>query len=40
VTNYLLDPQLRQLGQQFVTEGGFTERLYEVRQRARRRPIP
>jgi four helix bundle suffix protein len=34
--NYLLDRQLRHLEQKFVTEGGFTERLYNVRQRHRR----
>jgi four helix bundle suffix protein len=36
-TNYLLDQQLRQLEEQFVKEGGFTERLYAQRQ-ARRGP--
>jgi four helix bundle suffix protein len=30
-TNYLLDQQLRQLEQAFLAEGGFTERLYRVR---------
>ena len=35
--NYLLDQQLRQLEQQFLGEGGFTERLYRVRTTARRR---
>ena len=35
-TNYLLDQQLRQLEQQFLAEGGFTERLYQARQQARR----
>ena len=34
--NYLLDQQLRQLEKQFVEEGGFTERLYHARQRAKR----
>ncbi len=34
--NYLLDRQLRHLEQKFVTEGGFTERLYNARQRHRR----
>ena len=34
-TNYLLDQQLRQLEKQFIKEGGFTERLYRVRQEAR-----
>lgn len=37
-TNYLLDQQLRQLEQQFVGEGGFTERLYRIRQQHRGRP--
>ena len=31
-TNYLLDQLLRQLEQQFVKEGGFTERLYSIRK--------
>jgi len=35
--NYLLDQQLRQLEQQFLEEGGFTERLYRARTEARRR---
>jgi four helix bundle suffix protein len=35
-TNYLLDQQLRQLEQAFLKEGGFTERLYQVRSRNRR----
>jgi len=30
-TNYLLDQQLRQLEQQFLKEGGFTEKLYRAR---------
>lgn len=34
-TNYLLDQQLRQLEQSFLDEGGFTERLYQARQKAR-----
>jgi restriction system protein len=34
-TNYLLDRQLRALEKKFVTEGGFTERLYRVRSEAR-----
>jgi restriction system protein len=34
-TNYLLDQQLRQLEQQFLKEGGFTEKLYRVRSQAR-----
>jgi len=36
-TNYLLDQQLRQLEQQFVDEGGFTERLYRTRLEARKK---
>lgn len=36
-TSYLLDQQLRQLEKQFLQEGGFTERLYNARQRARKR---
>jgi len=39
--NYLLDQQLRALEQQFLQEGGFTERLYRLRSQARterRRP--
>lgn len=35
--NYLLDQQLRQLERAFLEEGGFTERLYETRSRARQR---
>ena len=35
--NYLLDQQLRQLEQQFLKEGGFTEKLYRARQQARKR---
>ena len=31
-TNYLLDQQLRQLEQNFLKEGGFTERLYHSRK--------
>lgn len=31
----VLDQQLRQLGQQFVNEGGFTERLYRVKRQHR-----
>jgi len=34
-TNYLLDQQLRQLEQQFLKEGGFTERLYRTRRNRR-----
>jgi four helix bundle suffix protein len=36
-TNYLLDQQLRQLEQEFLKEGGFTERLYQARSRARKK---
>ena len=35
-TNYLLDQQLRQLEQQFLEKGGFTERLYRARIQARK----
>jgi len=35
-TNYLLDRQLSHLEQQFLTEGGFTERLYTARKQHRR----
>ena len=35
-TNYLLDQLLRQLEQQFLKEGGFTEKLYRARSQARR----
>ena len=35
-SNYLLDRQLRQLENQFLDQGGFTERLYSARQRARK----
>ncbi len=35
-TNYLLDQQLRQLEQQFLEEGGFTEKLYRARSQARK----
>jgi len=31
-TNYLLDQQLRQLEERFLSEGGFTERLYLKRR--------
>ena len=34
--NYLLDQQLRALDAQFLSEGGFTERLYRKRAAARR----
>jgi four helix bundle suffix protein len=33
--NYLLDRQLLQMEKQFLEEGGFTEKLYRERQRAR-----
>lgn len=33
--NYLLDRQLRQLEKQFLNDGGFTEKLYNVRKSAR-----
>lgn len=33
--NYLLDQQLRSLEQQFLEEGGFTERLYQQRKQQR-----
>lgn len=36
-TNFLLDKLLRQLEQRFLQEGGFTEKLYRARVRARRR---
>jgi len=36
-TNFLLDQQLRQLEKQFLKQGGFTEKLYRTRQKARRR---
>jgi len=34
-TNYLLDQLLRQLEQQFLKDGGFTEKLYRTRSSAR-----
>lgn len=34
-TNYLLDQQLRQLEKRFIEEGGITERIYNVRKKAR-----
>ncbi len=39
-TNYLLDQLLRQLEQQFLQDGGFTERLYEARQSFKRKSGP
>jgi restriction system protein len=36
-TNFLLDQQLRQLQKKFLEQGGFTEKLYHTRLRARRR---
>jgi four helix bundle suffix protein len=38
--NYLLDQQLRHLEKQFIEQGGFTERLYQTRQKARRKYVP
>jgi len=35
-SRYLLDKQIRQLAEQFEKEGGFTERLYNVRRNQRR----
>lgn len=35
--SYLLGRQLQKLEEQFLTEGGFTERLYQQRQAARRK---
>jgi restriction system protein len=35
-TNYLLDQQLRALEKEFLREGGFTEKLYRVRTKARK----
>ncbi len=35
-TNYLLDQQLRALEKEFLKKGGFTERLYRVRTKARK----
>jgi four helix bundle suffix protein len=34
---FLLEQQLRQLEKQFIEQGGFTEKLYHTRLRARRR---
>jgi restriction system protein len=36
-TNYLLDQLLRQLEQQFLKEGGFTEKLYNARKNSKRK---
>ncbi|MEJ2170499.1 MAG: four helix bundle suffix domain-containing protein [Desulfobacterales bacterium] len=36
-TNFLLDQQLRQLEKKFLGEGGFTEKLYRARLKARSR---
>ena len=36
-TNFLLDQQLRQLENQFLEQGGFTEKLYRARQSSKRR---
>jgi four helix bundle suffix protein len=35
--NYLLDQQLKQLEQDFLEKGGFTEKLYQARKKARRK---
>lgn len=35
--SYLLGRQLQRLEQQFLTEGGFTEKLYQARQQARKK---
>ncbi|MEW6571543.1 MAG: four helix bundle suffix domain-containing protein [Nitrospirota bacterium] len=35
--SYLLGRQLQRLEQQFLTEGGFTEKLYQARQKAKRK---
>jgi four helix bundle suffix protein len=35
--SYLLGRQLKQLEQQFLIEGGFTERLYKMRTQARKK---
>jgi four helix bundle suffix protein len=35
-TNFLLDRQLSQLEQRFLNEGGFTEKLYQARNQARK----
>ena len=37
-TNFLLDQQLRQLEKRFLNQGGFTEKLYRARQKARKQP--
>jgi four helix bundle suffix protein len=34
-TNYLLDQQLRALEKEFLEKGGFTERLYQARKKAK-----
>ena len=34
-TSYLLDQQLRALEKEFLKEGGFTQRMYRARSRAR-----
>jgi four helix bundle suffix protein len=36
-TNFLLDQRLRQLEEQFLEQGGFTEKLYYARQKAGKR---
>ncbi|MBI3945352.1 MAG: four helix bundle protein [Armatimonadetes bacterium] len=39
-TNYLLDRQIRALEQQFINEGGYSERLAAARREARQRQAP
>lgn len=36
-TNYLLDQQIRTLEKEFLEQGGLRERMYEARQRHRRK---
>lgn len=38
-TNYLLDQQLRSLEKEFLTKGGFTERLYQSRKNFQSRQL-
>lgn len=35
-TNYLLDNQLRKSEEDFLNEGGFTERMYKIRKYGKR----
>lgn len=35
---FLLDRQLKQMEQQFLSEGGFTEKMYHMRQQTRKTP--